>query len=333
MNGVLAAKTPAAAAAAFQAQPKSLAAAAAAPQQQHLSAMTRDAMDELKSRSLSRRSSLGKAEDSHRRRRHLLEMGDAVWRSQATASALAPVGGGQPGKFLFLAERPLGRGASDPGTTQSDGVLKTLLFQDGTNHSLLVEVNHGQAVVGVRVGAATGGARGEADTTSHKYAATANGKMLETIHVDAEAGGQTAGDEGTSDAGQWAGKDGWIVLWLRVEGFTALFLPVVSMFMLCLGLQDSQFLSATLYIVAIFQALCLGVGCVWSFGGFVPNTCIQGTVGDPFAYNAMWWVCTVWLGVIVSISTVICCILCCFVGAFVRQKEKYRYMDDENQPA
>ena len=128
------------------------------------------------------------------------------------------------------------------------------------------------------------------------------------------------------------------MLWLQVEGFTALFLPGLSMVILCMGLQDSQLMSATLYMVALFQAVCLGIGCVWSFFGFIPKTCTEGHLGDPFAYNAMWWVCAVWLGAIVSISTVLCCILSCFVGAFVpaiSAREKYRHVnyDDDNEPA
>jgi len=374
MNGVLAAKSPAAVAAAFRVQARLD--SASPPPQQHLSAMSREAMNELKNRSLSR---------SHQRRRHLLGTGntqeDTVWHRQIEASALAPARFGvQPAKLLFLAELPAGgNGERDSGVAAvlSIGGLATLLFHAGSNQSRVVEVQDRQTA-GLReeTGPSAAIATRAKVADLHKHAVSADLKMVKDIriHVDSDTGTKTVkvdvdpdkeiykkgseiGDsayeerlkqdyalENDQDGNPlskkvpvrqslnpWAGKHGRVVLWLRVEGFTALFLPVVSMLMLCLGLQDSQFLSATLYIVAIFQALCLGVGCVWSFGGFVPDKCIQGTVGDPFAYTAMWWVCAVWLGVIVSISTVICCIVGCFVGAFVRQKEKYCH--DDNQPA
>ena len=34
----------------------------------------------------------------------------------------------------------------------------------------------------------------------------------------------------------------------------------------------------------------LAVGCIWAFGGFVPEACVNGELGDNFAYNTMWCV-------------------------------------------
>jgi hypothetical protein len=35
---------------------------------------------------------------------------------------------------------------------------------------------------------------------------------------------------------------------------------------------------------------CIAVGCIWAFGGFVPEACINGAMGDNFAYRTMWCV-------------------------------------------
>lgn len=32
----------------------------------------------------------------------------------------------------------------------------------------------------------------------------------------------------------------------------------------------------------------LAVGCIWAFGGLVPEACRDGSMGDNFAYNTMW---------------------------------------------
>ena len=289
------------------------------PRAPQIAAMRPSDLGELKNLSLSRKHS------SAGSRRLLAAPGwETVWH----ASPALAVGSGQlrapaeEAKLLFLAERPSpsidGKGGSLGGDAASalavGGFIKTLLFRDGKNQT-----------VGDRVGGQPGHTAARHDTSG---AGGKLGSLAESDDGDAES----ASTEGAAlSGGSWAGRHGMVVLWLRVEGFTALFLPGVSMLMLGLGLQDSQCLSATLYGVALFQALCLCVGCVWSFGGFVPEVCTQGKVGDPFAYTAMWWVCAVWLGAIVSISTVICCILCCFVGAFVGQtnKEKQRHADDE----
>ena len=219
-------------------------------------------------------------------------------------------------KLQFLAERPPPQAASHGGpagraagnsavglaAAATAGGVKSLLLRNGKNESFLA----------LEDGGGTG-----AGAPAAVLAAGKQGQQSRSLRPE--------------ETGPWAGTHGRVVLWLRVEGFTALFLPGLSMVMLGMGLQDSQVLSATLYCVALFQAVCLGVGCLWSFGGFVPTACTDGTVGDPFAFEAMWWVCAVWLGAIVSISTVICCILCCFVGAFVgaSNKEKHRHSADE----
>jgi hypothetical protein len=86
------------------------------------------------------------------------------------------------------------------------------------------------------------------------------------------------------------GPQGWVVTWLTVEGFTALGLPLVSIVMLLLRLHENACISCMLYLVAVFQAFWLIVGCVWAFGGFVPEACRDGTMGDNFAFNTMWCV-------------------------------------------
>jgi hypothetical protein len=309
--------------------PPSLSATASTPRQQRIVVQPSD-LGELKNLSVSQKHS---SAGSRRRRLLAASVRETVWHDSRALAA----GHGSPvgeAKLLFLAERPsptadgagVGRGGAFVSALSGAGVIEALLFKEGKNQSVAAEGrSEGPAsaaaarrvpVVGMSPGRAQ--ARGMAPLA----------QSLGESNDNAES----APSEGpAASGGAWAGRHGLVVMWLRVEGFTALFLPGVSILMLSLGLQDSQCLSVTLYIVALFQAFCLCVGCVWSFGGFVPQVCTQGGVGDPFAYNAMWWVCAVWLGAIVSISTVICCILCCFVGAFVGQtnKEKNRYADDE----
>jgi hypothetical protein len=100
-----------------------------------------------------------------------------------------------------------------------------------------------------------------------------------------------------------------LLLWV-----TALGLPLVSIVMLLMRLHENALVSCLLYLVAVFQALWLIVGCIWAFGGFVPEACINGAMGDNFAYKTMWWVCAIWLGSMLTISMVICCILVCLLG-------------------
>ena len=293
---------------------------------QHLAGMSAAALKDLKSRSLSQHSSETSEEHGGSHRRRLLGMG-TISHQKAY---------GRKADFLFLAERP---------TPRSGGVVKTLLFGADRNATLVVEVRQSG-----RQDSASGspsvfftamGQRGKKNPDVYvKASVTATNTAGDGVHdlLAEKSDEATEASLDADSAGWWAGRHGMVVFWLHVEGFTALFLPGLSMVILCMGLQDSPLISATLYIVAVFQAICLAVGCVWSFGGFVPETCRQGHTGDPFAFNAMWWVCTVWLGAIVSISTVLCCILSCFVGAFVptiSNKETYRHVssEDDNLPA
>lgn len=253
------------------------------------------AMTEMKNRSL-----------SHSGLRALLVVGGAeVWHPDPRLAATGPAG--SEAEFLFLAERPLPPREASVGRDLAMSVFGV--------DSLLLRRDKNQSATAT----AGGDARAGMQTAVGWWWPWGRGKDETQSLEDGEA----AAPSGSAQEA-WAGRHGWVVLWLRVEGFAALFLPLVSMLMLSVGLQDSLMLHATLYMVAFFQALCLGVGCVWSFGGFVPSACTEGKVGDPFAYQAMWWVCAVWLGAIVSFSTFTCCILCCFVGAFVRKQESIR---------
>lgn len=126
------------------------------------------------------------------------------------------------------------------------------------------------------------------------------------------------------------GAHGWVVTWLTVEGFTALGLPLVSIAMLLMRMHENACVSCILYLVAVFQALWLIVGCSWAFGGFVPEACRHGEMGDNFAYNTMWWVCAIWLGSMLTISMVICCILIClmgFAGSSRAESNKYEQVN------
>jgi hypothetical protein len=260
------------------------------------------AMNEMKNRSL-----------SHSGIRALLGAGGAeVWHSDPRLAATEPAG--SKAAFLFLAERPL-----PPRKASVGGDLASAMSAFGVD-SLLLRGDKNQSAPATAGGDAWAGRQ----TAGGRWWPWGGAKD-ETVAQSLADGGraETAAPSGSAHEA-WAGRHGWVVLWLRVEGFAALFLPLVSIVMLSVGLQDSLMLHATLYMVALFQALCLGVGCVWSFGGFVPSACTEGKVGDPFAYQAMWWVCAVWLGAIVSFSTFTCCILCCFVGAFVRKQESIR---------
>lgn len=86
----------------------------------------------------------------------------------------------------------------------------------------------------------------------------------------------------------YAGPDGFVVMWLKVEGFTALGLPLLSSLMMLLGLRDHLAVGCLLFVVAVFQACWLAVGCFWSFGHYVPDACQQGLMGSNFAFSTMW---------------------------------------------
>lgn len=136
----------------------------------------------------------------------------------------------------------------------------------------------------------------------------------ETSAAAAAAEGKVEADKPAHTGEAFLGPRGWVVAWLTVEGFTALGLPLVSIVMLLLRLHENTCISCLLYLVAVFQALWLIVGCIWAFGGFVPEACRKGEMGDSFAFDTMWWVCAIWLGSMLTISTVICCILACLMG-------------------
>eukprot|EP00802_Teleaulax_amphioxeia_P018907 Tamp_19118.p1 GENE.Tamp_19118~~Tamp_19118.p1 ORF type:complete len:371 (+),score=83.81 Tamp_19118:61-1173(+) len=272
---------------------------AAAPTR--VAALDPAAMSEMKNRALSRTG-----------RRSLLQLGAGgrVWHPDPRLAADGPAGRGGALTVMDLAERPAAaRAAREDGAGMAQHSLASAMAVLGVD-SLLFRGDKNQSApdAGGLWWPWGGGAQSLADGAPQGEGSS-----------DAAAAPPSASAEAA-----WAGRHGWVVLWLRVEGFAALFLPLVSIVMLSMGLQDSVALHATLYLVALFQALCLGVGCIWSFGGFVPAACTDGSVGDPFAYQAMWWVCAVWLGAIVSFSTFTCCILCCFVGAFVRKQESIR---------
>ncbi len=301
----------------------------------HVAALDPAAMSEMKNRALSRTG-----------RRALLQLGAGgrVWHPDPVRlAANGPAGRSGGLTVMDLAERPA---AAQPPQAQAQAQARGA----GDKHSLASAM----AVLGVDSLLFRGDKNQSSPAAGGLWwqwgAAAAGGGGAQSLADGAQPGGPPAGggagpqsradgphQGGGSDAATappsasaspsasaeaaWAGRHGWVVLWLRVEGFAALFLPLVSIVMLSMGLQDSVVLYATLYLVALFQVLCLGVGCIWSLGGFVPAACADGSVGDPFAYQAMWWVCAVWLGAIVSFSTFTCCILCCFVGAFVRKQE------------
>jgi len=139
--------------------------------------------------------------------------------------------------------------------------------------------------------------------------------------TDASPAADAASDYDESDGDHFGianrnflGPSGWVVTWLKVEGVTALGLPLVSIIMLLIRQHENTGVGCMLYLVAVFQALWLFVGCIWAFGGFVPELCRNGEMGDRFAFDTMWWVCAIWLGSMLTISMVICCILICLMG-------------------
>jgi len=151
-----------------------------------------------------------------------------------------------------------------------------------------------------------------ASDTADDSAAEADGEPARGAAADAAPGDDAGTDDSPSVT--FLGPRGWVVTWLTVEGFTALGLPLVSITLLLLRLHENSCVSCVLYLVAVFQALWLIVGCIWAFGGLVPEACRNGEMGDNFAYDTMWWVCAIWLGSMLTISMVICCILVCLMG-------------------
>lgn len=111
------------------------------------------------------------------------------------------------------------------------------------------------------------------------------------------------------------GPNGLVVLWLKVEGFTALGLPLLSILVLAMALNEVWAVSCFLYVLALFQAGWLVLGCVWAFSGVVPAECRAGGMGDRTAFNVLWWVCGVWLGTMAVITLVITLLVCFLAGA------------------
>mmetsp|Transcript_35423 Transcript_35423/g.87104 ORF Transcript_35423/g.87104 Transcript_35423/m.87104 type:complete len:268 (+) Transcript_35423:1-804(+) len=145
-------------------------------------------------------------------------------------------------------------------------------------------------------------------------------KLVENS-TDVPAGGNGTGVQG--DVGKllgdlekdhFTGPAGLVVTWLKVEGLTALGLPMLSALMLMVGLRDHIAVGCVLFLVAVFQAGWLAVGCFWAFGRYVPDACVHGEMGNNFAYKTMWWVCAVWLGVMVLISGFMLCVVCCIMA-------------------
>jgi hypothetical protein len=141
--------------------------------------------------------------------------------------------------------------------------------------------------------------------------------VLQAALADLVTGNETKAQEDLTHAPKHAflGPTGLVVLWLKVEGITALGLPIVSILMLSVGLHEVKCVSCMLYLVAVFQACWLILGCVWAFGGFVPRDCASGAMGSSFAFNTMWWVCFVWLASMAIISVVIFVMICVLAGA------------------
>jgi len=141
--------------------------------------------------------------------------------------------------------------------------------------------------------------------------------VLQAALADLVTGNETKAQEDLTQAPKHAflGPTGLVVLWLKVEGITALGLPIVSILMLTVGLHEVKCVSCMLYLVAVFQACWLILGCVWAFGGFVPKECVAGEMGSSFAFSTMWWVCFVWLASMAIISVVIFVMICVLAGA------------------
>lgn len=140
--------------------------------------------------------------------------------------------------------------------------------------------------------------------------------VLQAALADLVTGNETRAQEDLTHAPKHAflGPTGLVVLWLKVEGITALGLPIVSILMLSVGLHEVKCVSCMLYLVAVFQACWLILGCVWAFGGFVPKDCVSGGMGNTFAFSTMWWVCFVWLASMAIISIVIFVMICFLAG-------------------
>jgi len=141
--------------------------------------------------------------------------------------------------------------------------------------------------------------------------------VLQAALADLVTGNETKAQEDLTKAPKHAflGPTGLVVLWLKVEGITALGLPIVSILMLSVGLHEVKCVSCLLYLVAVFQACWLILGCIWAFGGFVPKDCVSGNMGSTFAFSTMWWVCFVWLASMAIISVVIFVMICVLAGA------------------
>eukprot|EP00960_Hanusia_phi_P023431 691858-Hanusia_phi.AAC.2 len=108
--------------------------------------------------------------------------------------------------------------------------------------------------------------------------------MLAQVNATGSDGNNNTDVGASEDYAQqaFAGRHGWVVTWLLVEGSTALGLPLVSI--------SSRQSGSSVSVNRAMGACLTGfpVGCLWVFGGFVPEPCIDGRIGDNFAYSTMW---------------------------------------------
>lgn len=70
-------------------------------------------------------------------------------------------------------------------------------------------------------------------------------------------GGEVGHLMGEIEHQNYAGPNGFVVMWLKVEGFTALGLPLLSVIMMVLGMREHLAVMCLLFVVAVFQALWL----------------------------------------------------------------------------
>mmetsp|Transcript_49183 Transcript_49183/g.76748 ORF Transcript_49183/g.76748 Transcript_49183/m.76748 type:complete len:234 (+) Transcript_49183:79-780(+) len=118
---------------------------------------------------------------------------------------------------------------------------------------------------------------------------------------------------GKANKQQFAGPNGLVANWLKVESVLSMGLPTISVIVLVAKQQDRICARCILYIVSALQTAWFIVGCLFSYetGKYVPEECQKGQMGDNTAFLAMWWICTIWLG-LVAFSGV----LSFFVGCY-----------------